>query len=54
MKVAGIARILFEVFAKVQNKVIDGSRSGVYLIAPYGLQDLFAGYYLIFIFDQQF
>src|SRR4051812_43586692 len=51
MKVAGIAAIVFEVFTKVQYEVVDGARSGIYVVAPNRLQDLFPWHHIILVFE---
>src|SRR6266542_1074545 len=54
MKIFWIAAILFKIFSKIENKIINRSCSRVNIIAPNYLQNFFSWYYFIFIFNQQF
>lgn len=49
MKMFGVTTILFKIFSKVQDKIINGSSSRIYIITPNYLQDFFSGYYFSFI-----
>jgi hypothetical protein len=51
MKVAGIAAIVFEIFTKVQYEVINGAGSGIHVIAPNRLQDLFPWHHIVLVFE---
>src|SRR6266513_16013 len=53
MKIFWILAILFKIFSKIQNEIINRSCSGIHIITPNYLQNFLSWYYLIFIFDQQ-
>ncbi len=53
MEVFGIAAILFKIFTKVQDEVINGTGGRVNIIAPNHLQYFFAGNHFVLILNQQ-
>jgi hypothetical protein len=53
MKVFGVSAVFFEELAEVEDKVVDGARGRVYVVAPYDLQYLLPRYYFTFMFYQQ-
>jgi hypothetical protein len=54
MEVDRFFYVLLKVFSESEDKVINGTRAGVNIIAPYSLQNSFPAHHLTSVFNKQF
>src|SRR4051794_14737132 len=54
MKMFRVPAVVLKIFAEVENKIIDRTGGGVYIIAPYYLQYMLARYHFVFVLYEQF
>ena len=52
MEITGVPFIRLKIFSKIEDKIVDGTRIGIYLIAPYQLKYFFSGHHLTLILNQ--
>ena len=54
MEVLRVTAVFLKMLAEIEYKVVDSACGGVYVVAPYYLQNMLARYYLALVLYQQF